>query len=73
MSIDYSIACERCKVYHHLGQHMAAKFSLGYGTGDEKKTAEIGDFILEHADHQSLRLHKTDDIPEDHEDVEVYS
>jgi hypothetical protein len=64
MSVDLTTVCDKCKRYHHLGQYMGGVCSFGYGSSDLEGVYEAGDFILDHLSHDSLRIVKTDDIPD---------
>ena len=49
MSTDYIAACRTCEVQKHLGQQMAGRRSLGYGSGDADGADSVLAFLFEHA------------------------
>jgi len=71
MSIDYEACCENCKIYAHLGQCMASKYSLGYGPGQTQnkeilmKERAIMEWIADHVelDHRvTITMEPPDDF-----------
>lgn len=77
MSHDFDVVCDRCKVARHLGQHMAARFSFGYGSNDVAGRDAAGRFIEKHVYFNEcedgdgsggpIRIMSSDDVPEDYE------
>lgn len=68
MSVDWSILCDKCSEYCHLGQDTASGASFGYGSQDIDGRESAGEFISDHLDHnradgESLRIVITDNIP----------
>ncbi len=75
MSVDWSVLCDKCKKYHHLGQDMGGLCTFGYGSSNHEGREEAGEFVSEHLAHNSgfglsLRVVCTDNIPTDYEGVE---
>ena len=73
MSVDWSVVCDKCKQYHHLGQDMGGICSFGYGSKDQGGREQAGEFIAEHLYHKkllqsmgNLRIVRTDDVPTDY-------
>ena len=62
MSLDFSVICERCRYYRHLGQRTAMKDSFGYGSFDDRGPTKAAAFIANHLYH-NLRIVQTDNIP----------
>lgn len=84
MSVDWTVVCDRCREYCHLGQDMGGTCSFGYGSKDEEGRVVVGEFISEHIYHdlissrqpfpflptnRYLRIVRTDDIPDDYSRV----
>ncbi len=65
MSVDWTTVCDKCKLYRHLGQFMGGVASFGWGSQDEEGREESADFVDKHVYH-TLRIVRTDDIPEDY-------
>lgn len=73
MSQDFDVVCDRCMEWHHFGQYMAAKMSMGYGTGDTEKMQATLEFIEKHAYDKGcggVRVITSERVPLDYEDVE---
>lgn len=80
MSWDFDVVCDRCKVYHHLGQSMGGLETFGFGSNDEEGRAKAAKFIVDHLysgdfEHRpnlggcgvmELRIVSTEQIPEDY-------
>lgn len=74
MSTDVSVVCDLCRTERHLGQRMGTdKFSFGYGTPSAgsleaavKEQAETMGFIVEHLQHNALRILLSDDVPDEY-------
>lgn len=64
MSIDYTVICNKCHDYHHLGQCMAGNHSFGYSYDDITTQQSVGEFIINHMTHE-LNIVGTDNIPKD--------
>lgn len=68
MSVDWNILCDKCKMWHHLGQNMGSTCSFGFGSNDEEGRLSAAEFINIHLAHnwgenEFLRIVKTDNIP----------
>lgn len=51
MSTDYSVACDTCKMYRHLGQRFASMhYAFGYGKNDDETRNKILEWISEHVE-----------------------
>jgi hypothetical protein len=71
MSTDYSVVCDTCKEYRHLGQRMASTYSFGYGSKDRETPTEIMEWIAGHADQgHKLTILWSDAVPENCLDAE---
>ncbi len=68
MSVDWTVVCDKCEEYHHLGQEMYDFCGFGYGSQDTEGRYCAGKFISDHLAHnwahdECLRIVKTDSIP----------
>lgn len=70
MSVDWTIVCDKCENYFHLGQDMSGICSFGYGSKDLNGRQIIANLISEHLSHhmfveseRCLRIVLTDNIP----------
>lgn len=70
MSLDFSVMCERCRYYRHLGQRTTLKDSLGYGSIDDTGMTKAAEFIANHLCH-NLRIVETNNIPDHYYDYET--
>ena len=64
MSTDWNVVCGTCNVRQHLGQHMAARNSFGFGPQDEEGRRWAADFIEEHLGHD-LRILDSEAVVQD--------
>lgn len=78
MSVDWTVVCDECKEYHHLGQNMGCTCSFGYGEQDHSGRVAAGEFISAHLYHQrnfsdndGLRIVLTDDIPHGYLEIQL--
>ncbi len=68
MSVDWTVLCDECKGYHHLGQDSAGLCAFGFDSQDTEGRYFAGKFISDHLAHNwtdggYLRIVKTDNIP----------
>lgn len=83
MSVDFTVVCDVCKTYHHLGQGMGGTVSFGYGSNDAPGRLGAMNFIYRHlycdvdrpgpeatCGARELRIVMTDNIPDDYERAE---
>ncbi len=68
MSVDWTVLCDKCRGYHHLGQDMGGLYTFGYDSQDTEGRHFVGEFISNHLAHnwtdgEYLRIVKTDSIP----------
>ena len=71
MSTDWTVVCDRCKKFSHLGQRLAVNNnSFGYGMDDKKGRQHAADFIRNHVDYdKDLRI-TINDLDETYQEVE---
>lgn len=67
MSVDWTVICDKCKLYCHLGQDMGGTSSFGYGSKDIKGQNIVLEFIATHINYEEpLKIVMTDKIPKDY-------
>jgi hypothetical protein len=48
MSTDFTVVCDVCRQYHHLGQSMGGDYTFGYGSKDEEGRRAAMRFVVSH-------------------------
>lgn len=48
MSTDWSVICDSCETYRHLGQDSGGIPSFGLGSKDEEGRKVVAEFVSEH-------------------------
>ena len=76
MSVDWTVVCDKCERYFHLGQDMGGICSFGYGSNDSDGQQKVADLISEHILHHMLveseaflRIVLTDNIPSTYKEI----
>ena len=67
---DYSVICDECRKYCHLGQDVGCVCSFGHGHADSIGRIMAANFVFEHLDcnKTGLRLVMSDNVPDEYED-----
>lgn len=68
MSVDFSLVCDECRAWIHVGQTMAGnRFTGGFGEKDRSGQEEVGEFLLRHP-HGPLKFMNGQDVSDEYKD-----